>query len=343
MLRAARPLGAALLALALLAGCAQQPPPPITTIGELGAAYLDAGGECTDLVEQYRDSDDAPVVASCGADTELILAADADQALAIATERQLQEQTVLVSGRWVIRDPQLESLQQELGGQIVTLSPADGPANMADAIAFDADGVIPAEPVAADGVPAEPAPTSAPHDVLVVIDADCEYCERLLTASGTLLAELADSGEARVAYLPVSLGDAIDNGYASTLGANALACVADEAPEAYRPFQTALLAHLQQQPFEAGGVTALAAEHVPDAASAEVGDCIQSARFAWAVRQATVRAIDQPLQGVEPLRGVPTVIVEGVTFAGDVTDAASLEAFIADPVAAQQSEPEQEP
>src|SRR5690606_26080781 len=126
--------------------------------------------------------------------------------------------------RWLIRDPQLETLQQALGGQIVTLAPADGPANMADAIAFDADGVVPADPVPADSVPAEPADASAPHDVLVVIDPDCEYCDRLLAASGELLTELADSGEARVAYLPVSLGDTIESGYASTLGANALAC-----------------------------------------------------------------------------------------------------------------------
>ncbi|SDS32187.1 DsbA family protein [Agrococcus carbonis] len=330
MRRAARPVGAALVALALLAGCAAEPPPPITTIGELGAAYLDAGGGCGELVEQYRASEDDPVVAACGTDTELVLAADADQALAIATERQLQEQTVLVSGRWLIRDPDVEQLQQRLGGEIVTLAPADGPANMADAIAFDAGGVVPAEPVPADGEPAEraaPADASA-HDVLVVVDAQCEYCDRLLGASGDLLTELADSGQARVAYLPVSLGDAIGNGFASTLGANALACVADAEPDAYRGFQSALLSHLQQAAFDATEIAGLAAEHVSGDAQAEVGDCIQTARFAWWVRQATVRAIDEPLQGVEPLRGVPTVIVDGATFAGDVGDADALAAFV---------------
>ncbi len=327
-MRRARSAGAALVALALLAGCAAEPPPPITTIGELGAAYLGAGGECAELVEQYRESDEAPAVATCGSDTELILAADADQAQAIATERQLQEQTVLVSGRWVIRDPELETLQRSLGGQIVTLSPADGPANMADAIAFDADGVVPTAPVPADGAPVALPEAIGMHDVLVVIDASCEYCDRLLTASGELLTAIAENGEARVAYLPVALGDAIENGYASTLGANALACVADGAPDAYRGFQSALVAHLQQHAFEAGAVAALAAEHVPGDAGAEIGACIDSARFAWAVRQATVRAIEQPLQGVEPLRGVPTVIVDGATFAGDVSDAAALRAFI---------------
>ena len=335
MRRAARPVGGALVALALLAGCAltgctPAPPPPITTIGELGAAYLDAGGECAELVEQYRASEDAPVVATCGAETELILAADADAAQAIATERQLQEQTVLVSGRWVIRDPRLEQLQQQLGGQIVTLSPADGPANMADPIAFDADGVVPADPVPADGDPAGLPDASGMHDVLVVIDAHCDYCDRLLRASGELLSELADSGEARVAYLPVSLGDEIANGYASTLGANALACVADAEPSAYRTFQTALLSHLQQQPFEASAVAELAAEHVSADGAAAVGDCIGSAEFAWWVRQATVRAIEEPLQGVEPLRGTPTVMVDGVAFAGDVSDPGALEAFIAE-------------
>lgn len=327
MLRAARPVGAALIALALLAGCASEPPPPITTIGELGAAYLAAGGECGELVEQYRASDDEPVVASCGSDTELILAADPDQALALATQRQLQEQTVLVSGRWVIRDPQLETIQQAMGGQIVTLTAAVGPANMADAIAFDGDGVIAAEPVPAGDEPSALEPATAVPDVLVVIDANCEYCDRLLRASGAMLAELAANGQARVAYLPVALGDTIESGYASTLGANALACVADRAPEAYQQFQTALVAHLQQHPFEASEVSGLAAEQGVDVAS-----CVESAEFAWWVRQATVRAIDEPLQGTEPLRGVPTVMVDGVSFAGDVSDAAALAAFVVDPV-----------
>ncbi|MCR8670764.1 thioredoxin domain-containing protein [Agrococcus sp. HG114] len=323
------PAGGALVALALLAGCAASPPPPITTIGELGAAYLDAGGQCDELVEQYRDSDDAPVVATCGADTELILAGSPDEALAIATERQLREQTVLVSDRWVIRDPDIETIQQELGGQVVTLAPADGPANMADAIAFDADGVVEADPVPAQGDP-EPLPAaSGTPDVLVVIDPACEYCDRLLSASGEQLSALADEGGARVAYLPVSLSDSIANGYASTLGANALACVADAAPDAYRSFQTALVAELQGQPFDAASAAALAAEHGAD--GDDVGTCIAEGRFAWWVRQATVRAIEQPLQGAEPLRGVPTVLVDGQAFAGDVSDPAALAAFIGQP------------
>ncbi|WP_413316722.1 thioredoxin domain-containing protein [Agrococcus sp. 1P02AA] len=325
-MRAARPVGAALLALTLLAGCAAQPAPPITTIGELGAAYLEAGGGCDELVEQYRDDDSAPVVAQCGSETELILAADADQAQAIATERQLQEQTVLVSGRWVIRDPEVAAIQQRLGGQIVTLTAADGPANMADAIAFDADGVIEAAPVPAEAEPSPSEPAGDVPEVLVVIDAQCEYCDRLLSASGALLTELADSGAARVAYLPVALGDSIESGYASTLGANALACVADAAPAAYRPFQSALVAHLQQHPFEATEVSALAAEQ-----GADVGTCVESAQFAWWVRQATVRAIEQPLQGAEPLRGTPSVLVGGITFAGDISDPDALAAFIANP------------
>lgn len=310
----------------VVGGCAQaQPTAPIATIGELGAAYVDAGGGCTDLVEQYRASETDPVVAACGATTELVLAADADQALAVATQRQLQEQTVLVHDRWVIWDPEVAQLQQRLGGQVVTLAPADGPRNMADAVAFDADGVVPADPVPAEGAPEPVDPAEGVHDILVVIDPVCEYCAHALAANGEQLAAMADAGQARVAYLPVSLGDAIDNGYASTLGANALACVADAEPEAYRDFQDALVAALQEGPFEASAAIALA-----DDAGADVGECVQDARFAWWVRQATQRAIEEPLQGVETLRGVPTIIVDGATFAGDVRDPAALAAFVAE-------------
>ena len=77
---------------------------------------------------------------------------------------------MLVAERWVIRDPAIETIQQSLGGEIVTLAPADGPANMADTVAFDEGGVVEADPVPADGAPAAAEPASGIHDVLVVID-----------------------------------------------------------------------------------------------------------------------------------------------------------------------------
>ncbi|MFC7432469.1 MULTISPECIES: DsbA family protein [unclassified Agrococcus] len=309
-------------ALLLLAGCAQaDAPSEPQTLGELSAAYLDAGGACEDLVEQYRDGDDAPAVATCGTDTVLTLATDEAQAAQLRTGALLRDVPVLASGRWIVQDPQVAALQSSLGGELWALDPADGPANLADALVVDASGVVAQPPVPADGEPGEvPAEGTV---ITVVVDPTCEYCARFEAANRDQLAAWAADGTATIVYRPVALDDAIENGYAASLGVTAIACVADADPDAALPLLQAMLE--ANVDLDAERVLALA-----DDASSGASDCVRDGTFAWWARHATERALADPLPDGSPLRGVPSVFVDDRLFAGDVSDPAAFAAFVAE-------------
>lgn len=309
-------------ALLLVAGCAQgvEPIGP-QSLGELSAAYVDAGGACTDLVEQYRASDDDPAVATCGTDTVLTLAVDDAQATRLRTGALLHDVPVLWSGRWMVQDPDVETLRETIGGQVARLEPADGPANLADALVVGADGVLEREGVPADG---DPEPLDADGTVVtVVVDPTCEYCARFLETNGDQLDEWAADGTATVAYVPVAIGDTDESGYASSLGVAALACVADADADAASPFLRAMLD--RNVDLDAAGVVELADEAVDGA-----GDCVTEGTFAWWTRQATERALEGALPGGEPLGGVPSVYVGDRLYSGDVADPEAFAAFVAE-------------
>ncbi|GAA2174040.1 hypothetical protein GCM10009846_18430 [Agrococcus versicolor] len=309
-------------ALLALTGCAQQAErAEPQTLGELSAAYLDAGGACDDLVEQYRATDDDPAVATCGTDTVLTMATDDEQAARLRTGALLRGEPVLASGRWLVQDPDLVELQPALGGEVVALEPADGPANLADALVVDATGVVAQDPVAADG---EPGPVPAEGTTItIVVDPTCEYCGRFEAANREQLAAWAADGTATIVYRPVALDDTLESGYAASLGVGAVACVADADPDAALALLQALLE--QGVDLDAEAVVALA-----DEASAGAGDCVAEGDFAWWTRQATERALQDPLPDGEPLRGVPSIYVGDRLFAGDVGDAAAFAAFVAE-------------
>lgn len=315
---------AAALALAL-AGCSAPANGGIETIGQLSAAYIDAGGSCDDLVEQYRADPDEPVVATCGTETVLTLAADSAAADQVGTGYVLREEPVLVSGRWLIADPDIETLQEQLGGEILTLEQADGPANMADAIAFGAAGVVEQEPVPAGGSPSAAAPTGL--EITVVVDAQCDYCATFFAANRAQLVDLAASGTATVAYRVVSLEDSVANQFASTMAANALACVANEQPAAFRDVLAALFESQSEAGWSPEDLATIGEQHDTD-----ITACVDGGQFLSWVRDATTRALSEPLANGEPLRGVPTVIVGADVFAGDVADPAAFAAFVADRV-----------
>lgn len=310
------------VALLLVAGCAQgaEPIGP-QSLGELSAAYVDAGGTCTDLVEQYRASDDDPAVATCGTDTVLTLAADDAQASRLRTGALLHDEQVLWAGRWLVQDPDVETLQSTLGGQVARLEAADGPANLADALVVDADGVVAQDAVPADG---EPGPVPADGTVVtVVVDPACEYCARFEEANGEQLAAWAADGTATIAYVPVAIGDTVETGFASSLGVAALACVADAEPDATVSLLRAMLE--RNVDLDAAGVVELADEAVDGA-----GDCVTQGTFAWWTRQATERALAGALPDGQPLGGVPSVYVGDRLYAGDVADAEAFAAFVAE-------------
>lgn len=308
--------------LLLVAGCAQGVAPVAPqSLGELSAAYVDAGGTCVDLVEQFRASGDEPAVATCGSGTVLTLAVDDAQAVRLRTGALLRDVPVLWSGTWLVQDPDVDALQERLGGQVARLDPAAGPANLADALIVDADGVVAQDGVPADGEPRPPAVDDA--TITVVTDPSCEYCARFMEANGEQLATWAADGDATVAYLPVSFDDTVESGYASSLGVAALACVADAQPQAALGLLQAMLE--RNVDLDAAGVVELA-----DAAADGAGDCVSQGTFSWWVRQATERALaGTTLPDGQPLGGVPSIYVGDRLYAGDVGDATAFAAFVA--------------
>ncbi|MCL2422558.1 MAG: thioredoxin domain-containing protein [Micrococcales bacterium] len=92
--------------------------------------------------------------------------------------------------------------------------------------------------------------------VSVYFDVMCPYCGLLDQINGPDLAELVAAGGVTVVYHPVSILDAASQGTAySTRATNALAVVADQEPEHFVAFVSAILADGTQPAEGTGGLS----------------------------------------------------------------------------------------
>jgi protein-disulfide isomerase len=175
------------------------------------------------------------------------------------------------------------------GGEVVP------PANITS------DGAI---PVGQDG---------APVSVEIYYDYMCPACGAFEAANGDELDQLVDEGTARLELRPISFLDRFSSGTEySTRSANAIATVADQAPEAVWPFHAALY---DAQPEE--GSSGLSDEEIAEIATdagvpADVVDAFDDRTHEGWVAEVTEAAFDS---GVE---GTPTVKIDGATFEGDL-------------------------
>ena len=289
--------GAALLGAAvfLLAGCAEGAR-TFATVDELAQAYVEAGGSCTQLQEQYRaDGDDGPRVVTCGSDTQLTLTANEEQTSDVATGAMLRGQTVLVGEGWVVQDPAAGQLREELGGSLLALQEGQAPRNSENgSFAFG----------------------SGSTTIEVVVDPQCDYCNRFIEANGDTLIQLADDGQATVEYRVVSFNDAPENGFGSSYAANALACVADTDPGAFRPMLAAVLAGPSGNAWTPSSLKAAAAE-----AGANVDTCIDEGEFLYWTMDSTRTVLRDGLPSGDNLGGVPYIAIDGTPYVNDVSDA----------------------
>lgn len=169
----------------------------------------------------------------------------------------------------------------------------------APATATEAGGI----PVGADGTGStnEGAPV-----VDVYLDYQCTWCALFEQANAATLDELASSGEATVVYHPISILDSSGNGSGfSTRAAQAAAVVADQAPEQFPAFNTALFAAQGPE----GGVP-LSDEQIAEVAL-EVGvpqdvvDSFGGSTFRDWVQAATQQATE------DGVRATPTIRING--------------------------------
>ncbi|MFY1699862.1 MULTISPECIES: DsbA family protein [unclassified Solwaraspora] len=160
---------------------------------------------------------------------------------------------------------------------------------------------------------------AAPVELEVFLDYMCPFCGRFERANGDDVARLVAQGTVRLQLYPLSFLDEASAGSEySTRAANAVATVADRAPEQLLAFHQALF---EQQPAEGteglsdDAIAALARDvGVPAAVVATFDD----RRFVSWTAAATEQAF------ASGISGTPTVRIDGTTFTGDLYTAGTL-------------------
>lgn len=177
--------------------------------------------------------------------------------------------------------------------------------------------VVPAHATADGVVPV--GREDAPVTVTVFFDYMCPFCGRFEAANSAGMTRLVDGGQVRVELRPMAFLDPQSEGSEySTRAANALATVADGAPDKVWEFHRALF---EQQPEE--GTAGLADDRIVEIAReagvpAAVADRFAGREFDGWVAQATQGAFDAGVQGT------PTVLIDGEQFPGDLYASGAL-------------------
>lgn len=228
------------------------------------------------------------------------------------------------------------------------------PANMAS------DGAVvgselkvlstPSLPADAARIPTETTPQKP--NVRVFLDYMCPYCGQFEQANAEMLEGLLKSDAITVEYHPLSLlnNQSLGTKY-SLRSANAAACVVNDAPDSFYKFNQQMFA---KQPTEGSeGLTDEQMKQIVADSGAKntekINACIDDQSYASWVNEATDRALNGGIQGadVTSLKGTPTVLVNGKTYAGSITNPDELRQFIvstsADEYATSSPSPSAEP
>jgi protein-disulfide isomerase len=187
-------------------------------------------------------------------------------------------------------------------------APAGHSPTASDAASSTASGTAPANRTADGWI----AVGDGPVTVAIYFDYLCPACGAFEEANGEELDRLLAEGAVTVELRPIAFLDHLSDGTEySTRAANALATVADGAPEHAWALHRALYA---AQPAEGGpGLTDAELEElaVEAGAPADVAATFAERRFDDWVAERTKRAF---ADGIE---GTPTIVVDGEIFTGD--------------------------
>ncbi|MCU1408998.1 MAG: hypothetical protein JWM23_1078 [Microbacteriaceae bacterium] len=164
----------------------------------------------------------------------------------------------------------------------------------------------------------------------VYFDPMCPICGAFDEANGSQLAGLVDDGAITLQLHPMTFLNRASQGTDySTRASAALTCVAAADASSTLPYFAALYAN---QPAEnSSGLTdqeliALA----NDTGAPDITDCVTSGTYRSWVQKANDHALTGPIEGadIDAVQGTPTVLVNGTSFTGKVTDAKALADFI---------------
>lgn len=163
------------------------------------------------------------------------------------------------------------------------------------------------------------------------IDPMCPYCGEFEKANGQMLAKKVDDGTITLRVHPLNFLDPNSQGtnYSSRAG-SALTCVAASDPKATLDYLAALYAN-QPEEGSSGLSDARLAALARSAGASSADACITSHRYAGWLTRNTQRALDGPIHGadIKTIKGTPTVLVNGHSYTGDITDTAALAGLIA--------------
>jgi protein-disulfide isomerase len=223
--------------------------------------------------------------------------------------------------------------------------PVVWPENMAtDGIVLNQGMIAETSAALADG--ALPlTPTEDPNLLNITIYQDylCPICGQFDAANGETLAQLVNSGAAKLSIHPISILNSKSAGSKySTRSANAAACVATYSPNNFWDFNQLMFVN---QPAEGGPglsddeLKKLAAD-AGSSNTANIDSCISDGTYEGWVDAQTRRALTGPLPNtsVPNVTGTPTVIVNGQQYTGSISDATAFLAFITQIAGASYSE-----
>lgn len=168
-----------------------------------------------------------------------------------------------------------------------------------------------------------------PIDVQVWVDPMCPICGQFEEAAGAELASFVDEGEITYSIHPMNFLDRASQGTAySTRAGSALTCVAVERPEGVLDAMQALF---EEQPDE--GSDGLTDEELVELLQPYGGDDLESCVGESAYGTWIQESNDSALAGIEgadidAVSGTPTLIVDGTSYTGDVTDTEAITAFV---------------
>lgn len=153
----------------------------------------------------------------------------------------------------------------------------------------------------------------APVSVTVFFDYMCPFCGRFEAANSAALDRLISSGQARLDLRPMSFLDPQSDGARfSTRAANAVATVADGAPEQVWAFHRALFANQPEEGTKGLSDSELAGIARDAGVPAEVVARFDDEQFTGWVADVTQKAFDSGITGT------PTVMIDGHKFPGDL-------------------------
>jgi protein-disulfide isomerase len=167
-------------------------------------------------------------------------------------------------------------------------------------------------------------PETQPVEIVVYVDYQCPICAIFELPNSEQMKEWVDSGVATLELHPLSFLDGRGSPNAfSSRAANASLCVADYSPANFFEYNTRLF---QSQPTEGApgpensDLIAFAQE-VGAANIEQVSSCINSKMFGSFIKDATERALSEPIPGTElRVTGTPAVFVNGQQYTWSTGD-----------------------